>query len=85
MISIDVDSIREIEDPTERARATREVLAVLARETLALSHMLTDAVRDLRKTMTARQIAALLGISSARVIQIEHRGPAWKRARSETS
>jgi hypothetical protein len=61
----------------ERAKYAGDKLTAIQTQQLALSMVRRDAVRELAKTMTYREIGAELGISAPRVSQIVGKG--WKK------
>lgn len=61
----------------ERAKYAGEKMAGLQEQINALSTLRREAVRELGQTMTYREIAAELGISSPRVSQIL--GDGWRK------
>jgi hypothetical protein len=65
---MDTDEIRAIPDPLERIRAANQALDDTRTELFAIRR---DAVRELRETMSIRQVATALGLSSTRVTQLE--------------
>lgn len=76
-----LDSLEEIDDPTERARKAGKLLAAWPEQHTRLREIRQAAVVALRANeVSYRQIAKTLGISLARVQQIE----AGERGRKKT-
>jgi DNA-directed RNA polymerase specialized sigma subunit len=61
----------------ERAKYAGDKIARIQDQILTLSMVRRDAVRELARTMTYREIGAELGISAPRVSQIVGKG--WKK------
>jgi len=72
MAARDASDIVKIDDPAERARRATTAIAELTARVQQLSEVRRDAVAELRRTYTQREVAARLGISQARVNQLEH-------------
>lgn len=67
-----VDSLEELEDPAERARRAGALLAAWPAQGSRLREIRQEAVAAMRaQKISYRQIAKTLGISLARVQQIE--------------
>jgi hypothetical protein len=62
--------LREITDPSERARAATELLRVLGEVQQEVKDIRRGDVLELRKTLKLREIAEVLGVGTARVDQI---------------
>jgi DNA-directed RNA polymerase specialized sigma24 family protein len=77
-----VDSLHTVEDPTERARRAGALLAEWPVQAARLREIRQAAVQDLRTDQVSyRNIAKALGLSVARVQQIE----AGARGKTKTS
>jgi DNA-binding CsgD family transcriptional regulator len=80
-----VDSLEELEDPAERAKRAGALLAAWPTQGSRLREIRQEAVVAMRaQNISYRQIAKTLGISLARVQQIEA-GERGKRPKSEGS
>lgn len=67
------DDLRAIPAPTDRARAATDLLHVLAEAQREVTDIRRADVAELRKTLKLREVAELLGMSTARVDQIAKR------------
>jgi DNA-directed RNA polymerase specialized sigma subunit len=74
--------VRKLDAVTRAKRAGRQ-LSALQDQMLVLSMIRREAVQEMTRTMTYREIGAELGISSPRVSQIL--GTGWKKSRKEAS
>ncbi|MGW5123263.1 helix-turn-helix domain-containing protein [Streptomyces sp. NPDC004069] len=78
-----VDSLEELEDPAERAKRAGRLLAEWPAQGSRLREIRQEAVVAMRaQNISYRQIAKTLGISLARVQQIEA-GERGKKAKSD--
>lgn len=64
----DPRSLREIADPVERIRAVNEAMAEARVE---LASITRETVREMRKTMSLAEVAKVLGVTRARVQQLQ--------------
>lgn len=71
-----LDELRAITDPVQRITAARDVQVRLGFHRDAVTELIRDAVREMRKTMSLAQVAAALGVSRSRVQQLEQPGKA---------
>lgn len=65
---MDFERIRAIQSPVERFKAVEESLPQVRRELFIIRR---DAVREMRATMSHREVAEALGVPFARVRQLE--------------
>lgn len=68
--------IKRIHDPVDRSRAATDAITTILAEVGLIAGFRRAAVHELRGEMTQREVADVLGISQARVAQIEHAGDA---------
>lgn len=72
MSALDATHILKIDDPAERARCATDAISDLMAQVHQLSDVRRNAVAELRRTHTQREVAAILAISQARVNQLDH-------------